>query len=204
MTWLLCDYGEVLCVAPPASDRAALTRAAAWNPARGDFWQAYWADRPAYDRADLSVEEYWTRLLGSTPPAAQLDELIAADTAGWLHPNRPVMAAAERAGHRGLRLAILSNAPVEVADRIDEAPWLAAFSRRFFSCRLKAVKPETAAYRAVLDALGAEPGEVIFFDDRPANVAGAAALGIDARLFRSATQLDQLQRSRDELSERHG
>ncbi len=85
------------------------------------------------------------------------------------------MAAAERAGHRGLRLAILSNAPAEVADEIDEAPWLAAFSRRFFSCRLKAVKPEAAAYRAVLDALGAEPGEVVFFDDRPANVAGAAA-----------------------------
>ena len=64
MTWLLCDYGEVLCLAPSAADRAALLAAADWDPARGDFWQAYWADRPAYDRADLSVEEYWTRLLG--------------------------------------------------------------------------------------------------------------------------------------------
>jgi putative hydrolase of the HAD superfamily len=166
--------------------------AAAWNPARGDFWKAYWTDRPAYDRADLSVEEYWAQLLGYTPHPEQLRDLIAADRAGWLHPNRAVIAAAERAGERGLRLAILSNAPAEVADEIDAAPWLAAFCRRFFSCRLRAIKPEAAAYGAVLDALDAEPGDVVFFDDRPANVAGAAQLGIDARLFETAAQLDQL------------
>ena len=57
------------------------------------------------------------------------------------------------------------------------------FTRRFFSCWLRAVKPEPAAYRAVLDALDARPEDVVFFDDRPANVAGAAELGIDARLF---------------------
>jgi putative hydrolase of the HAD superfamily len=192
MTWLLCDYGEVLCMAPSAADRAALMAAADWNQAGGDFWQAYWVDRPAYDRADLTVEEYWTRLLGYAPPPDQLGKLIAADTAGWLHPNGAAIAAAERAGERGLRLAILSNAPVEVADEIDDAPWLAAFGWRFFSCRLRAVKPEAAAYRAVLDALGAEPGDVVFFDDRPANVAGAAEIGIDARLFEKATQLDEV------------
>ena len=31
VTWLLCDYGEVLCVAPPAPDRAALEAAAGWD-----------------------------------------------------------------------------------------------------------------------------------------------------------------------------
>jgi putative hydrolase of the HAD superfamily len=192
MTWLLCDYGEVLCLAPSTADRAALLAAADWDPTRGDFWQAYWADRPAYDRADLGVEQYWTRLLGYRPPPGQLGDLIGADTAGWLHPNWAVLAAAERAGKRGLRLAILSNAPAEVADEIDDAPWLAAFGWRFFSCRLRAIKPEEAAYRGVLDALGAEPGEVVFFDDRPANVAGAARIGIDARLFEQAAQLDEL------------
>src|SRR6201999_3412235 len=69
VTWLLCDYGEVLCLAPSIVDRAALMAAADWKGAEGDFWQAYWADRPAYDRADLSVEEYWTRVLGYPPSA---------------------------------------------------------------------------------------------------------------------------------------
>jgi putative hydrolase of the HAD superfamily len=87
-------------------------------------------------------------------------------------------------------LTILSNAPIEVAEEIDAAPWLAPFTKRFFSCYLRAVKPEPAAYQAVLDDLGARPEEVVFFDDRPANVAGAAAFGIDARVFEDPAQLD--------------
>jgi putative hydrolase of the HAD superfamily len=192
MTWLLCDYGEVLCLAPTAGDRARLAEAAGWDLDRGDFWDAYWVDRRAYDRADLSVEEYWSRMLGYPPAPAHLQRLMAADAASWVHPNPASLAAAQRAAGRGLQLAILSNAPVEVARAIDAAPWLASFSRRFFSCRLRAVKPEPAAYHAVLTALGAQAADVVFFDDKPANVAGAIALGIDARLFEDPAQLDEL------------
>jgi putative hydrolase of the HAD superfamily len=74
MTWLLCDYGEVLCLAPSDAEREALSAAAGWDPSRGDFWAAYWADRPAYDRGDLSVNDYWARLLGHPPPRHQLDD----------------------------------------------------------------------------------------------------------------------------------
>jgi hypothetical protein len=56
VTWLLCDYGEVLSEPPTARDRAELAAIAEWAPARGDFWAAYWADRPAYDRADVTAE----------------------------------------------------------------------------------------------------------------------------------------------------
>jgi putative hydrolase of the HAD superfamily len=190
VTWLLCDYGEVLCLPPTDDDRSTLAAEARWDPQNGDFWEAYWVDRVAYDRADLTAEAYWERLLGHAPPPEQLGRLIQADAMGWLHPNQLTLAAAERAAKRGLRLAILSNAPLEVAAEIDAAPWLASFSPRFFSCYLHAVKPERAAYDAVLKALGARPEEVVFFDDRPANVAGAAELGIDARLFDDAGQID--------------
>ena len=119
MTWLLCDYGEVLCLPPSASDQAALAAAAGWDRARGDFWAAYWVDRPAYDRADLTAEEYWARLLDRRAPSGELRRIIAVDAAGWVHPNPISIAAAERAAQRGLQLAILSNAPVEVAKAID-------------------------------------------------------------------------------------
>jgi putative hydrolase of the HAD superfamily len=89
-------------------------------------------------------------------------------------------------------LAILSNAPVEVADQIDAAPWLASFTKRFFSCRLRAVKPEPAAFHAVLAALPADPGDVVFFDDRDANVVAAAELGMDARRFEDPAQFDEV------------
>jgi len=192
MTWLLCDYGEVLCLPPSGDDRATLAAVAGWDPARGDFWEAYWVDRVAYDRADLTAADYWARLLHEMPDPAQLERLTRADAAGWLHPNRQSLAGVEAAGQRGLALAILSNAPIEVARSIDAAPWLAAFSERFFSCDLGAVKPEPASYLAVLERLGAPAEDVIFFDDRPANVAGAAALGIDARQFEHPAQFDSV------------
>ena len=192
MTWLLCDYGEVLCEAPTEQDRARLATLAEWPPERGDFWAAYWLDRAAYDRADLTADQYWTRLLGHRPAAGQVSRLTDADVAGWLHPNRETLAAVRRAGQRGLRLAILSNAPVEVADGIDAAPWLAPFTKRFFSCRLRAAKPDAAAYRAVLTELDARPEEVVFFDDRELNVAAASDLGIDARLYQHPGQFEEV------------
>ncbi len=62
MTWLLCDYGEVLSQAQPADERAALVAASGLGEL--DFWHAYWAHRPAYDRADTSAQAYWTSVLG--------------------------------------------------------------------------------------------------------------------------------------------
>jgi putative hydrolase of the HAD superfamily len=188
MTWLLCDYGEVLSLAQTPADQVAIEQAAGRSGAA--FWGDYWLHRPAYDRADLAVADYWARVLGV--PAVDRDwlrRLIELDAASWLHPNPLSLAAASEAAARGLRLAILSNAPFEVADAIDAAPWLAGFSPRLFSCRLGAIKPEPAAFRAALEALHAKPQEVIFFDDRRPNVEAASALGIRGYVFSEPGQL---------------
>ncbi|MGH9114775.1 MAG: HAD-IA family hydrolase [Acidimicrobiales bacterium] len=190
MTWLLCDYGEVLSLPPALDDRSDLAAAAGWDPARGDFWEAYWADRMAYDRGDVSAGGFWEAMTGRRLDPSCLDRIVARDMAMWLHPNIESIAAAERASRRGLRLAILSNAPVEVADGVDAAPWLASFTRRFFSCRIRSVKPEPAIYEAVLEALRAGPEEVFFFDDRPANVAGARAAGMRAEVWGGPADFD--------------
>ncbi len=103
------------------------------------------------------------------------------------------MAAADRAAARGFRLALLSNAPVEVARAIDRQPWLAAFTPRVYSCDLGAIKPDPAVYRSLLDVLGADAGDVVFLDDREDNVAAAGELGIEAHLFKAPVQLDALE-----------
>ena len=192
MNWLLCDYGEVLSLPQPSADRQAIESTA--GHAGLDFWAAYWQHRPTYDRGDLTVERYWTAVLGSPPTPTLLHALVEVDTASWLHPNHLSLAAAARAEQRGLRLAILSNAPVEIAAAIDTRDWLAAFSPRLFSCHLRAVKPELAAYTAALDALGAHPSQVVFLDDRPANVATANKIGMRAKLFTDPTQIDTVVR----------
>jgi putative hydrolase of the HAD superfamily len=194
MRWLLCDYGEVLSLPPTESDRAGLSAASGWEPERGDFWTAYWVDRQAYDRADLSAHEYWSRLIGRPPAGEQLKRLIELDAAVWLHPNPASVAAIRQVAADGMQLALLSNAPIEVAEAIDRLEWLDVFSRRFFSCYLRATKPDPATYLAVLAALDAQPEQVVFFDDRPDNVAAARDLGIDARQFREPAQLAEVSR----------
>ena len=69
-------------------------------------------------------------------------------------------------------------------------PWLAPhLDARFVSFELGLAKPDPAIFRAALSALGAEPGEVLFFDDAEPNVAAAAGVGLDAELVRGASQL---------------
>lgn len=190
MTWLLCDYGEVLALAPSAEDRAELEAAA--GAAGPPLWAAYWEHRSAYDRGDLDAGAYWSSVLDADLERGALCRLVERDVGMWTRPNRPCLEAATRAGRRGLRLAVLSNAPHELADACDRLPWLAGFSPRLFSCRLAATKPDPAAYVAALDALGAAPGEVVFLDDRPANVEAARAGGLRAQVFTRPSQIDGL------------
>jgi putative hydrolase of the HAD superfamily len=189
MTWLICDYGEVLSLPPPADDRAALETAAGWPETSETFWNSYWIQRRSYDRGDVSASEYWEAVLARSVTNAELSRLIGADVAGWLHPNLRSVEAIGSLRDRGVQLALFSNAPVEVAAGIAAAPWMEPFSRMFFSCDLRAVKPEPAAYRAVLDGLHVTARDVVFVDDRPENVTGAAAMGIRSVLFEGADQL---------------
>ena len=51
------------------------------------------------------------------------------------------------------------------------------FDPIFFSCELGALKPEPEVFRAVVDALGCPPGELLLVDDSAPNVAAAARAG---------------------------
>jgi putative hydrolase of the HAD superfamily len=185
--WLLCDYGEVLCLPPPEDDRRALQRLAGWPADHDSFWEAYWEDRLAYDRGDLTAAEYWTRLIGHRPD--NLTELTGQDRDMWLHPNQESVNALSQTS---VRLALFSNAPIEVAEGVERAPWLPRFNKYFFSCRLRATKPNPEAYLQVLAALQVPPAEVVFVDDRPPNIEAARKLGIEAHLFDGPELLREL------------
>ncbi len=190
MRWLLCDYGEVLSLPQPDVDRQALEATAGREGA--SFWNAYWKHRYLYDRGDLTTAEYWTAVLGSSPQPLLLEHLVEVDIRSWVHPNERSLASAQNARERGLGLAILSNAPFEVAAALDSLAWLTTFSPRLYSCRLGAVKPEPAIYAAALEALGARPDQVTFLDDRPANVTAAIAAGMSAELFTDPAQIAKI------------
>ena len=52
----------------------------------------------------------------------------------------------------------------------------------FLSHQTGILKPDRAAFDNVLRRLCAEPGEVLFFDDNPGNIAAATDLGFETDL----------------------
>lgn len=188
VTWLICDYGEVISLPQPPGDLAAVESAAGATDPEA-FWASYWRHRPAYDRADVTSDQYWERVLEAPPASTDLRRLVAADVQSWLHPNPESVQAVSELEARGVRLALFSNAPLDLAERLQDAPWLEPFSEKFFSCRIKATKPDAAAYNVILGELGIGAEDAVFVDDRPANVEGARAVGMRAFLFESAEQL---------------
>ena len=189
MTWVVFDYGGVICEPQPEAEVALLAAAAGCT--LQEFRDGYWAHRLDYDRAELDCATYWQKVgagAGRTYSAAEIAELTRLDIASWQHLRQGTVTLIEDLAAAGHRLALLSNPPAEVADAVAEMPVAAHFERCTFSCYLPAPKPEPECYQAVLALIGASPAEVIFVDDRPENVAGAEALGIRGMHFTGPDQ----------------
>jgi putative hydrolase of the HAD superfamily len=186
VTWVMFDYGGVVSQPPTQQDLALLARAAGVPvPALVD---EYWAWRPAYDLAELDVSGYWRqvgRSLDRSYSDAEISELARLDRAAWLRLQDGTVALIEELDAAGRPLALLSNAPDELAEAIAGLPVAAYFGHLLFSCQLKLAKPDPECYSQALARLGASANDVIFIDDRAENVAGAAALGLRSVHFTS-------------------
>ncbi|MFB6095960.1 MAG: HAD family hydrolase [Haloferacaceae archaeon] len=78
------------------------------------------------------------------------------------------------------RLGLLTNGPtVAQREKLRVLGWTEAFDVALVSGELAAGKPDRAAFAALVEALGVEPGETVFVGDRVGDdVGGAAAAGL--------------------------
>jgi putative hydrolase of the HAD superfamily len=179
MSWVLFDYGGVICHPQPAEDLALLARAAGCTTA--EFGDAYWPQRLDYDRAVLDAAGFWQRVagrLGCSFDEPKIAELSSLDVASWMHLQEGTVALIADMAATGQRLALLSNAPADVAAAVTRLPVAAHFEHLMFSCFLKSAKPDPECFKGALAVMGAEPGEVTLVDDRAENIAGAARVGL--------------------------
>ncbi len=70
-----------------------------------------------------------------------------------------------------------------------EATLLAPFRDILVSGEVKLIKPDPAIYALALERFGLTPGEALFVDDRPENVAAAEAGGFHGHVFQDAEKL---------------
>ena len=123
--------------------------------------------------AEPELRATWERFIAgpNAAMAALLEELVARG------------AARDDAAACGPGVAVLSNTDrwhYEACVRL--VPALARVPA-VLSCDAGAMKPDAAIYRALLARLAAEPGDCLFIDDRPENVAAAQALGFAGAVF---------------------
>jgi HAD superfamily hydrolase (TIGR01509 family) len=95
----------------------------------------------------------------------------------------------------GLRTALLSNFSAELREFLRTQDLACRFDHVAISAEIGAMKPDAAAYRAVLDMLALPAHACVFIDDQPANVQAAQILGLHGIVFRdNASCLENLNR----------
>ncbi len=117
----------------------------------------------------MTTAEAWTRLVTGT---LDMQEPVA--------PTERLVGDLKAAGYR---LYVLSNMSREFIDFLRRFPVYGLFDGEVVSCEEGVVKPEPEIYRRLLGRYGLDPAQTLFIDDRPANIAAAAALGIRGQLF---------------------
>lgn len=188
---MIFDYGEVLCLRAPREKFAPMAQILNITPER--LVERYMQNRLAYDRGDVTLEEYWigfAREEGTTITPAHAVELDRYDCELWWSLDPDLMEWIERLRGQGIRTGILSNMFVNMARKLRlDAPWSNRFDAYTLSGELHLAKPEPAIYRHAAEQLGVAPGEALFLDDRQVNVDGARAVGMEGLVFSSAAKL---------------
>jgi FMN phosphatase YigB (HAD superfamily) len=98
--------------------------------------------------------------------------------------------------HSSLRIFAMSNisAPDYAVARGKPTDWT-IFERVFTSAGAGMRKPDLCFYRYLLDEIKAEPGSVVFVDDRFENVLAARSLGINGIVFDNVERVRQALRN---------
>lgn len=141
-----------------------------WNleQDRGRDWAEAEAEAIARHPGQESLIRAW-RLHWHEMVSGPIDETVA------------ILAALIETGHDVTALTnFAADTFIEAQTRF---PFLQSFRGITVSATVRLVKPDVAIYRHHAETLGLDPEATLFFDDVPANIAGARAAGWNAELF---------------------
>lgn len=151
----------------------------------------------AYERGDLSTDEFYRRFCDETGAAPDRCALLRAASDIFTR----IDATAElvrRLRAQGRPVGLLSNTCEAhwefVRESFPELP--ALFDVLVLSYEVRALKPEPEIYRRAASAAGATAESLFFVDDRAENVAAAREAGWDAVAFTDPRALESALRER--------
>jgi putative hydrolase of the HAD superfamily len=180
---VIFDYGRVLAWTQNQEPRAAWERRLGLAP--GALTRAVHNEHSwiAAQRGTITIDAHWQEVsmaLRLTP--ADTTALRAAFYAGDVL-NVELVACIDRLRARDLRVGLLSNFSADLRAMLGQQDLLRRFDALAISAEIGIMKPEAAAYQAVLAMLQMEAHTCVFIDDVPANIAAAQAVGLHGILF---------------------
>lgn len=187
---VLCDLGGVVIRIDADRIRAGWARLSALRAA--EVYAAY--PDPVYDRFErdeVTEDGYLDHVRSQLRLQGTDEEIRAAFNDLYLGVDHETLDLLQGLRQRGVVVLALTN-----TNRTHHRVWsrrfstaLEVFDEVYSSHELGSRKPEPEVFRRVLAEHDLTPGEVLFIDDTPDNVAGAAAVGLEAIVFTDAPTL---------------
>jgi putative hydrolase of the HAD superfamily len=180
---VIFDYGRVLAWTQDQEPRSAWERRLGLAP--GVLTQTVHNEHSwiAAQRGTITIDAHWQAVrtaLHLTP--AETAALRAAFYAGDVL-NAELVACIDRLRTSGLRVGLLSNFSADLRTMLAQHDLLRRFDALAISAEIGVMKPDAAAYRAILAMMHMEAHTCVFIDDVPANVAAAQAVGLHGIVF---------------------
>jgi glucose-1-phosphatase len=163
-------------------DRLAAATGKSAEAIHAAIWKSGFED--AADAGQFSAAEYLAGFSERIGASVSRRDWIAARRAA-MHPNREVLALAERLKRRA-GIAVLTNNGFLVKDAFEELfPELPPLfgDKLHVAAEFGAKKPDPEVYRRLVARHGIEPGYAMMVDDKPENVEGAEAAGLAGYRF---------------------
>lgn len=181
---VIFDFGGVLCHHPTKQQIA--DAAALCGVTSDQFVRALWTHRLKYDAGQDAIE-YWrtcASLMNRTFDDALIATMIEHEIAFWSTLDDRMVGWVARLKSEGFRTVILSNLPRPLGTRLREREgFLDHFDHVTFSFELGCVKPQREIYEDAIRGAGVAAQDALFIDDRPENIEGAEAAGLNAVLY---------------------
>ena len=150
--------------------------------ARFSFDEAY----QSHERGEIAAGQYFAALRSSLGVDLPDAALVTGWNAIYVNEVPGMRALLHTVGRRFPIYAFTNSNPTHHAFCSAHYPdVLRSFRKVFLSFELGLRKPERAAFEAIAAAIGVSLDRILFFDDTPANVEGARAIGMPAVLVRS-------------------
>jgi putative hydrolase of the HAD superfamily len=181
---VIFDFGGVLCFHPTKEQIARASAECGMEPR--EFVAALWKNRLVYD-GGLDSYEYWrgvAEIAGRKFDDALIARMIEYEIDFWSKLDERMLAWVGALRADGYKTAILSNLPRPLGARLRQRDgFLDRFDHITFSFELGVVKPQREIYDDAVHGVGVAPGDALFIDDRPENIEGAHAAGLQAELY---------------------